>query len=109
MKFVSKERFLEIYAGVLTVAFAATVFRGLAETRKTTFDEIDVHRINVLEPDGTLRLVISDKAEFPGAFVNGKEIARPDRKDTGMLFLNEEGTEIGGMTFWRAEKQGRHD
>jgi hypothetical protein len=99
MKFVSKDRFLEIYAGVLTAVFAVTVFAGFADSKKTTFDEIDAHRINIVEPDGTLRLVISNKAKFPGSFVNGKEIARPDRHDTGLLFLNEEGTEMGGLTF----------
>lgn len=107
MRFASRQRFLEIYAGVLTAAFAITVFGGFAESRKTVFDEVDVHRINIVEPDGTLRLVISDKAKFPGSFVNGKEIARPDRHDTGLLFLNEEGTEMGGLTFdgWK-DKNG---
>lgn len=107
MKFASRERFLEIYAGVLTAVFAVTVFGGFADSRKTAFDEIDVHRINVVEPDGTLRLVISDKAKFPGSFISGKEIARPDRHDTGLLFLNEEGTEMGGLTFdgWK-DKNG---
>ena len=107
MKFVSKDRFLEIYAGVLTAVFAVTVFAGFADSKKTTFDEIDLHRINIVEPDGTLRLVISNKAKFPGSFVNGKEIARPDRHDTGLLFLNEEGTEMGGLTFdgWK-DKNG---
>ena len=68
MKLVSRERFLEIYAGVVTAVFAITVFGGFAGARKTTFDEIDVHRINIVEPDGTLRLVISDQARFPGSF-----------------------------------------
>jgi hypothetical protein len=97
-----------MYAGVLTAAFAITVFAGFAESHKTAFDEVDVHRINVVEPDGTLRLVISDKAKFPGSFVNGKEIARPDRNDTGLLFLNGEGTEMGGLTFdgWK-DKNGK--
>jgi hypothetical protein len=107
MRFIPKTRFLEIYAGVLMAVFAITVFRGFADTRKTTFDEIDVHRINIVEPDGTLRMVIADKAKFPGSFVNGKEIARPDRQDTGILFLNEEGTEMGGLTFdGRKDKNG---
>jgi len=107
MRLTSRERFLEIYAGVLTAAFAITAFGGFAESRKTVFDEVDVHRINIVEPDGTLRLVISDRAKFPGSFVNGKEIARPDRHDTGLLFLNEEGTEMGGLTFdgWK-DKNG---
>ncbi len=99
MKFISRQRFLEIYSGVLTAVFAISVLGGFANSRKTTFDEIDVRRINIVEPDGTLRMVISDKAEFPGSFIKGKEIARPDRQDTGMLFLNDEGTEMGGLTF----------
>ena len=99
MKLVSRERFLEIYAGVLTTVSAITVFGGFAGSRKTAFDEIDVHRINIVEPDGTLRLVISDQAKFPGSFVHGKEVARPDRQGTGLLFVNEEGTEMGGLTF----------
>jgi hypothetical protein len=107
MKLVSRQRFLEAYSGVLTAVFAITVFGGFADARKALFDEIDVHRINVVEPNGTLRMVISDQARFPGSFVNGKEIARPDRQDTGMLFLNEEGTEMGGLTFdGRKDKNG---
>lgn len=31
----------------------------------TKFDTIDVQRINVREPDGTLRLTISNKARIP--------------------------------------------
>jgi hypothetical protein len=59
-----------------------------------------VRRINVVEPDGTLRLVLSDRAEFPGLPLHGKEIPRPDRNDSaGMLFINDEGTEDGGLIY----------
>ena len=65
---------------------------------KAHFDEITVGRINIAEPDGTKRLIISNKAQFPGAFEQGKEIARPDRASfAGMLFLDEEGNENGGL------------
>lgn len=40
---------------------------------RTTFDEIDVHRINIFEPDGTLRNVLLDKSRFPGIILKGKE------------------------------------
>jgi hypothetical protein len=62
------------------------------------FDEITVGRINIVEPDGSKRMVISNKAQFPGDFTQGQEGARPDRRDfAGMLFINEEGTENGGL------------
>ena len=116
MKMHWSQKFLVVYSGVLTFAFALVVFVGIARpfalrevaaapANKVTFDVIDVHRINVVEPDGTLRLVISDKAKFPGSFLRGKEIARPDRHDTGLLFMNDEGTEMGGLTFDGAKQK----
>ncbi len=95
------QRFLAIYSGILTVAFAVTVFCAFsAPEKKANFDEITVHRINVVEPDGTLRMVISDKAQFPGLIVKNKEVyAHKDRQTAGMLFFNDEGTENGGLIF----------
>jgi hypothetical protein len=70
------------------------------DSRHLDLDELTVRRINIVEPDGTPRLIISDKAEFAGEFYHGNEISRPDRQDSaGMLFLNDEGTENGGMLF----------
>ena len=94
------QRFLTIYAGVLTAVFAATVLSGFARTpRKLSLDELDVQRINVREPDGTLRLVISDAASAPGIIIKGKEYPHPDRKAAGMIFYNDEGSENGGLIF----------
>ena len=93
-------RFLAVYSGVLTVAFAVVVLAAFTESRqKQTFDEITVHRINVVEPDGTLRMTISNKADFPGIIIKGKETPHPDRSTAGMLFFNDEGTENGGLIF----------
>lgn len=90
------------FAGATTMASAlAAVFvlTGSSDPgRKANFDEITVGRINIVEPDGTRRLIISNRAQFPGAFHEGKEIERPNRRTfAGMLFINEEGTENGGF------------
>ena len=99
-KLFSTPRFLAIYSGILTIALAVVVLAGFAESRqKQTFDEITVHRINVVEPDGTLRMVISNKTDFPGIIIKGKETPHPGRKTAGMLFFNDEGTENGGLIF----------
>lgn len=96
----SKHRALEIYAAIVSVAFVSVVLIGAGRpVQNADFDQITVRRINVVEPDGTVRMVISDKAEFPGAYYKGKEFPRPDRDVTGMLFNNEEGTENGGLIF----------
>jgi len=99
MKTIINPKFLIIYSGILTLAFAATVVFGLfPKDNSTDFDQITVHRINVVEPDGTLRMVISNHDKLPGIIVQGKE--RPfDRPQAGMIFYNGEGSENGGLIF----------
>lgn len=100
MKILSNPRFLVIYSAVVTVAFAVTLLCGFAAARSQTFDVLRVHRIDFVEPDGTPRLIISNRESFPGAYMRNKEYPRPDRRDTaGMIFLNDEGSEMGGLIF----------
>ena len=90
---------LAIYSSVLTTGLAALALSGSAAAKPQSFDEIDVRRINVREPDGTLRLVISNRARLPGVIERGQEHAKVDRPQAGMLFYNDEGTENGGLIF----------
>ena len=100
MQIFSSTRFLAVYSGVLTVIFAATVLSGFApRSKKTVFDEIDVQRINVVEPDGTLRMIVSSKKKCPGIIIQGKEYPHETRQTAGIIFFNDEGTENGGLTF----------
>ena len=70
---INGNRLLALYSGVLTLVLALTVFMGAQGGAKTSFKEIDVQRINIVEPDGTVRLVLSDKALFPGILFKKKE------------------------------------
>jgi hypothetical protein len=100
MKTLSDPRFLVIYSAVVTIAFAVTLLCGFATARKANFDILTVHRIDFVEPDGTPRLIISNRESFPGAYMRRKEYPRPDRRDAaGMLFVNDEGSEMGGLIF----------
>ena len=97
-------KLLAVYAGILTVAVAVALFTGAARPRAAKpatarFDSIDVGRINIVEPDGTPRLILSNKALFPGIIFKKKEYPHPNRTTGGILFFNDEGTENGGMTF----------
>ena len=104
MKALSSPRFLAIYSGVLTLAFAATVLCGIAMMRNPHFGIITARRINIIEPDGTVRLTVSNRADFPGEWIHKQESPRPDRRDAaGMLFMSEEGTEQGGL-IWGASQ-----
>jgi hypothetical protein len=96
----ASNRFLLFYSGILTAALVVAGVRALAlSAKKTKFAEIEVQRINVVEPDGTLRMVISDKAKLPGVIIRGKEARQEDRPQAGMLFYNDEGSENGGLIF----------
>jgi hypothetical protein len=103
------QRFLTVYSGVLTFVFAVTVLSGFAgRSKKASFDEITVRRINIIEPDGTLRMILSNKTEAPGLFIRGKEYPHPDRKSAGVIFVDDEGTENGGLIFGGSKtKEGK--
>jgi hypothetical protein len=112
-RFFSHQNFLIFYSAVVTIAFVVTTCILIAHpvlgaSKLTEFDRIRVHRIDVVEPDGIPRVIISNRADYPGAFYHGKEIARPDRTDSaGMLFINDEGTEDGGLIFGGARADGK--
>lgn len=105
--------FLVVYSTTITVIFLVTTCINFARPvqgadKTVDFDRIQVHRIDVVEPDGTPRLIIADRAEYPGSFFHGKEIARPDRRDSaGMLFINDEGTEDGGLIYGGSTTDGK--
>jgi hypothetical protein len=93
----SRTRAVLIYAGTVTILLALTpITRGAPGNQE--FDEITVRRINIVEPDGTLRMVVADRSKLPGVIVRGKEGAR-NRPYAGMLFYDDEGSENGGLVF----------
>lgn len=93
-------KLLQAYSAVLTSVLAVIVLMGASPRPKTkvAFDEVTTRRLNIVEPDGTLRMVLSDHAHLPGMIIRGKE--QPfDRPQAGILFYNDEGTENGGLIF----------
>lgn len=100
IRFLGSQQFLALYSGILTTVLVATVVSGFARSEsKTNFDEITVHRVNVIEPDGTIRLVLTNKTSAPGAYIKNKEYPHPTRKSAGLLFFDDEGTEDGGLIY----------
>jgi len=102
-------RFLVVYSGLLTVAFLIGAYFVFDHHESTaTFDRILVHRIDIIEPDGMPRLILSNRAFFPGSLFHGAETARPDRRDAaGMLMMNDEGTEDGGFIWGGLSRDGK--
>lgn len=63
---------------------------------KLDVEEINVSRINVVEDDGVVRLVIANAEKYPEAIVNGKSYAR-EYQPAGILFYDAKGSEMGGL------------
>ena len=66
---------------------------------KARFGEIDVERINIVEPDGKLRMVLANRPRSIGPIYKGKPFGYPGGSRPGIIFFNDEGTENGGLTF----------
>jgi hypothetical protein len=92
---------------VTTLVAALTVSQALSRPGRVSYDELDVHRINVRERDGRLRMTISNTDSAPGIIVKGKEFPHPSRQSAGLLFFNDEGTENGGLIFGGSKKDGK--
>jgi hypothetical protein len=108
MNHTTASRLMLGYSVLVTSILAGlTVSQAVSGPSKVSYDEIDVHRINVRERNGTLRMIISSADTAPGIIVKGKEIPHPDRRSAGIVFYNDEGTENGGLIFGGARKDGR--
>jgi hypothetical protein len=98
--------FLRAYAivtSLVLVVLAAAAFRQVGEVQK--LGEVTVTRLNVVDADGTLRMVIAGKDRMHPGVMDGKVIDRP-RPVAGMIFFNDEGDEVGGLTYTGRERNG---
>lgn len=100
-------RFLKLYAVSVTALCATLVLTGFSQSRgRQQFEEIDVGRINIVEADGTLRMVISNQEQQHPGIVNGTVIERDIPRPPGMIFFNHLGDEMGGLIFGANGERG---
>lgn len=93
-------RFLKIYSGIITILFGVMLFTAFAVSKNAKFDEIDVERVNIVEKDGKLKMVISNKArQHPGTMDGKYWKEREGKRAAGMIFFSEKGDEVGGLIF----------
>src|SRR5678816_3437204 len=93
-------RLLKAYAIVITALLGTVSLAAFRQaSQKQKFTEIDVERINVVEKDGKLRMVISNQDRSIGPIYKGKPFGYPGGTRPGIIFFNDEGTENGGLTF----------
>ncbi len=95
-------RLWKAYATITTLLLAALTVMAFRQNAvaKANFDQINVHRINIVGPDGALQMVISNRQDMPEGRIDGKTFPSQGRHDgAGLIFYNSLGDEDGGLTF----------
>ncbi len=107
---IEKEvRFLKAYAVVTTLLFIVLAFAAFQKSnQKTKFEELDVERLNIIEKDGKLKVVLANEAKAPPVVFNGKTLSKGSRSP-GIYFYNANGEECGGIAYETAEKDGKYE
>lgn len=95
------QTFLFGYSVLATLTLVAVIIllSGSLNSTVKKFERIDAQQIRIVEPDGTLRMIISNSKKIPGVIVHGKEVEKIDRPQAGILFFNDEASETGGLIF----------
>ena len=102
-------RILRIHAVVSSLVALVLLVSAFHSTQRAKFETLDVERINIVEKDGRIRLVIANLARTPGPIERGQPFGYPGGMRAGMIFYNEEGTENGGLIFGgKRDSTGRY-
>ena len=109
MKTRTLRRQLRLLQAWSVLSFSAFLVLALSAFRQPgagqKVDEMTVQRLNLVDANGTLRMVIANKDRMHPGVMDGVTINRP-RPVAGMLFFNEEGDEVGGLTFTGQVQEG---
>lgn len=98
-------RWLQVYLAVTSLIMIVLAVSAFRQAKPPNLGEITVERINVVDHDGTLRMVISNKDRMHPGVIGGKTLQRP-RPYAGFIFFNDQGDEDGGLTYTGREEDG---
>jgi hypothetical protein len=97
-KLIREVRLLRGYTLTVTIALALFIVFSFTRNTRPHFEEIDVERINIVERNGQLKMVISNKEKQHPGMING-QLLPPRERPAGLLFFNSSGDECGGLGY----------
>ncbi|HSF52764.1 MAG TPA: hypothetical protein VLA71_03380 [Algoriphagus sp.] len=102
--------FLRTFAITGAVASSLMFFGSFKANNSQKFETIDVQRINIVENDGTVKMIITNAGLFPTGDdkINGRVTNKSRKKRAGMLFFNEDGIEAGGLIYDGEKAENGH-
>ena len=97
---------LKIYSITLTAILGYFMLSGFnADNTNQKFDEITVERINIVESDGKLKMVLSNQERQHPGMMDGN-VYPPRERAPGIVFFNEEQDEIGYLGYHGNKENG---
>lgn len=102
--------FLRSFAVTTVIGIVFITSTAFKKSGNQKFSEIDVERINIVEKDGTVKMVITNVDRFPNGTdkINNRPTNADRKKRSGMLFFNEEGIEAGGFIYDGKKNKNGH-
>lgn len=102
--------FLRTFALAAALGLFLMATSAFTKSGNQRFSEIDVERINIIEKDGTVKMIITNVERFPNGDtkVNGRPTNEKRKKRSGMLFYNEDGIESGGFIYDGEKTENGH-
>lgn len=101
---------LRIYAFSSTAIAAIALLGATQAIRQATFDSITVHRINVMDREGKLAMVIASHDDEAAPVIQGYSGGHREQgnnADNGIIFFNQLGDEQGGLV-WNSTADRAH-
>jgi hypothetical protein len=97
---LSAARAAHAAAGEALLGAEAAARAAGVEVPPAPIGELTVKRINVVEDDGSLRIVIGNSTHGRTLPLRGRLVEHPGRAAAaGLLFVNDDGTECGGLEY----------
>ena len=102
--------FLRTFAVATAIGMVFISTSAFKKVGNQKFSEIDVERINIVEKNGIVKMVITNVEKFPNGKdkINGKPTNEDRKKRSGMLFFNEDGIECGGFIYDGQKSKNGH-
>lgn len=83
-------------AVILACGLLLTAFQEPAGQQR--FTHLAAERLDIVEPDGELALVLANTDRLPDPLIGGRTV-ETERTGPGMIFFDGKGWEVGGLTY----------
>ena len=105
-------RYLTVYAivsSIFLIIALSLIFKMDRHTENLSVEELTAKRINIVEPNGLPRLVLSNVEKSPANLNHGNPFGIPGGNRGGLIFYDDEATECGGLVFsGRKDSSGKY-